>query len=791
MIKNYLTIALRNILRHKGYAVINISGLAIGIACCMVIFLFVRSELNYDRFHKNGERIFRVLRHASGDGADRKIGVTSAPFATALLTDFPNDVEDAVRVMPNDGLVTFGEKSFRERRFYFADKNFFDFFSYPLLVGQLAEVLSEPTDVVVSKTMAEKYFGDENPIGKILAYEKRYEFRVTGIFEPPSGNTHLNFDFVAALAAFQSRPWFSKWWANNLFTYVRLRPGMRQAAVESQFPQFMDKYFGGHFSKTGLIRSLLLEPLPDIYLNHATTFDLISHGDPQTILLFTAIAALVLIIACINYTNLATAKSAGRAREVGLRKVLGAYRQNLVVQFVGESIMLALLATALAVALVEVGLHYFNQWFQLRLSFVHSATSWAALLGGALLVGVLGGGYPAFFLSAFQPAQVLKSKFKAGSHNAFLRQTLVVVQFTVSIVLIICTLVIARQMNYVRVKKLGFDKEQVVLLDINNSEFYQNRERFKEELLRNADIVSVSAMSGEPGGFHDQFGFDIASKPGNWWRMRTVFTDYNYCQTLGLKIVAGRDFSKEYGTDAEALLLNESAVIYLGWTSDEAIGQEMVIPLFDSTRRRVVGVVEDFHFTSLKSEIEPMAISIAADHRVIAAKIRTTDLRHTLDMIEDAFSKAAPGYPFEYRFLDESFDNLYRAEQKQQQIFTIFAALAIFIACLGLYALAAFSAEQRTKEIGIRKVLGSTILGIVTLLSKDFIRLVALASVIAIPAGYFAMSRWLQEFAYRTQIGAEVFVVACIAGMVISLVTVSQQAIKAARANPIDSLRYE
>ena len=798
MIKNYFKIALRNILRHKGYATINIGGLAIGIACCLVIFLFVRNELNYDRFHQNGERVFRVLRQAIGDGTYRKIGVTSPPYAPALQTDFPTDVEETIRVMPNDGLVTYGDKSFYERRFYFADKNFFEFFSYPMLVGQSAEVLSKPNDVVISKAMAEKYFGDKNPLGEILSLDRRYEFRVTGIFNDPPANTHLTFDFVASLAVFESRPWFTNWWNNNLFTYVRLRPGGEQSALESRMPQFMDKYFGDHFRKTGLTMTLLLEPLQDIFLHNATTFDLIPHGDPQTILLFTAIAILVLLVACINYTNLATAKSAGRAKEVGMRKVMGAYRQNLMAQFIGESIMVALLATVLAVALLEVGLHYFNQWFQLQLAFAHSAGSWAALLAGAIAVGIVGGGYPALFLSAFRPARALKPKFKAGSHNSFLRQALVVMQFTVSIVLIICTLVIARQLDFVRTKKLGFDKEQVVLFDINNREFYQNRERFKDELLRHADIVIVSAMSGEPGGFHDNFGFEIASppagragKPGMSWRMRTVFTDYDYCKTFGLKVVAGRNFSREYGTDGEAILLNEAAVKHLGWTNEEALGQQMVITLRDSTRRSVVGVVADFHFTSLKNEIEPLAISIADDHRVIAAKIRANDIQGTLGVIEDAFSAAVPGFPFAYRFLDESFDGLYRAEQKQQQIFTVFAGLAIFIACLGLYALAAFSAEQRTKEIGVRKVLGSTVFGVVTLLSKDFIKLVALASIIAIPLGYFAMNRWLQEFAYRTAIGADVFFIAGFAGLLISLATVSHQAIRAALANPVDSLRYE
>lgn len=792
MIKNYLKIALRNFLRHKGYTFINVSGLAIGIACCIIIILFVQNELNYDKFHANGDRIYRVLRQANDEGNFRNIGVTSGPYADALLTDYPADIEAAIRVMPNDGLVSYGDKSFREERFYFAAANFFQFFSYPLLEGKPGQVLQDPNSVVISREMARKYFGEEDPIDKVLAYEKQWEFKVTGVFDKFPGNSHLSFDFVASLAPVEAMSWFKRWWNNALFTYVQLKPGIAPQALEAKLPDFMDKYFGDHFRKTGKSIGLVLEPLEDIYFDHEITFDFIPHGDRQIVYAFSAIALLILLIAAINFMNLATARSVNRAMEVGMRKVMGAHRRHLIVQFIGEALALSLVAMFLALVLVEFLLPYCNQLFQLNLSLDYSDGRLAlAFLGATLIVGILSGSYPAFFLSAFQPVKTLKGKTGAASRGTVLRKALVALQFGVSVFLVICTLVIFRQLDYVSSKKLGFNKEQVALVRINNSEFRRNRENFKSELLRQAPVKSVSLMSGEPGGFHDNFAFDVEGIVDGSRRLRTVYTDYDYCKTLGLEIVVGRDFSPEYGTDSTAMLLNETAVKSFGWTNDEALGKHLFINLLDSLQRTVIGVVKDYHFTSLKNEIEPLAISIYPDHRVAAIRINPANIREGLAAVEEAWQKAAPGYPFEYGFLDESFGRLYKAEQKQREIFSVFAFIAIFVACLGLFGLATYAAEQRTKEIGIRKVLGASEAGIVALLSKDFLKLVMIGFILAVPPGYYMMKHWLQDFAYRITIDAWIFIMAGVIALLIALATVSYQAIKAALANPVESLRYE
>ncbi len=791
MYKNYLKIALRNLLQFKGYSAINIFGLALGIACCIVIVLYVQNELNYDKFHQHGERIYRVLRQALDD-TQRKIAVTSGPFAEALETDYSADIEATTRVWPNDGLVEYGDKTFREDHFYFAEANFFEFFSYPLLVGDPAQVLQEPNSIIISEAMAQKYFGEENPIGRVLTYEKRYEFKVTGILGKFSGNSHLDFDFVASLDLIKNRSWFHEWWNNAFFTYVRLAPGAFPETLEASFPDFMEKYFGDHFRNTGMPMTLRLESLQNIYFNHQTTFDYIPHGDRRVVYIFTAIALLILAIACINFMNLATARSARRALEVGLRKVMGADRRHLISQFIGEAVILALLAMGIAMGLAELALPYVNQLFQLDLSIEYG--NWQlplALVGGALLVGLLSGSYPAFFLSAFQPVKVMKGKTYANPGRTGLRQILVILQFGISIFLIICTMVIYKQLDFVNSKKLGFDKEQVALVRIDNTDFRNNRDSFKNKLLRHSSIKSVSLLSGEPGGFHDNFSFEVEGIPDGARRMRTVFADFDYCKTMGLEFVAGRDFSSDFATDSAAIILNETAVERFGWTPQEALGKQIMPTLLDSVRRSVIGVVKDYHFTSLKNEIEPLAISAYPMPRVVAIRIAPGSAREAVGVIRDAYVSAAPGYPFEYEFLDDSFENLYRADQKQRRIFNIFAFIAIFIACMGLFGLATYAAEQRTKEIGIRKVLGASIPGIVALLSKDFIKLVTLAFIIAVPAGYYVMNKWLQDFAYRIEIGWWMFALAGALALFIALLTVSTQAVRAALTNPVESLRYE
>jgi putative ABC transport system permease protein len=791
MIKNYIKIAIRNLFRYRGYSAINILGLAVGVASCILILLFVQNEMNYDKFHENGDRIYRILRTAKEDNGLRRIAVTSAPFADALLTDYPADIEATTRVMPNDALVSYGDKVFHEKKFYLADANFFSFFSYPLVSGRPAQVLKEPNSVVISQDIARKYFGEKDPVGKVFNIDKQYDFKITGIFGKTPGNSHLDFDFVASLDIFKNRPWFKDWWSNSFFTYVTLNPGASPKNLKATFPAFMDKYFGEHFRTSGLRMGLMLEPLKDIYFDNNTTFDLIRHGARTLVYIFSAIALLILLIGCINFMNLATARSTKRAMEVGLRKVMGAHRRNLVVQFVGEAVILAAIAMILALMLEELLLPYCNHLFQLNLSLHYSDWRLTLLLiTAALVIGLLAGSYPAFVLSRFQPAKVLKST-SGKSSGLLLRRILVVAQFSVSIILIICTIIMFRQINYLTSRKMGFDKDQVVLVPLNNRESFRNRENLKRELLRHSEIVAVSAMSGAPGGFHDNYSFDIQGVTNGARRLRTVYTDFDYCKTLRLKIAEGHDFSNELATDSTGILLNEKAVKSLGWTKREAIGKLMMISLLDSTRRHVIGVVKDYNFTSLKNEIEPLAISIYPDYRVMAIRLKSGVVPKGLQVLKMAWKQAVPGYPLEYTFLDESFDMLYKAEQNQREIFTLFSLVAVFIACLGLFGLATYAAESRTKEIGIRKVLGASISGIVALMSKEFLQLVFVAFIIAIPVAYLGMSRWLQDFAYRINISPWVFLLVGGMAILIALLSVGYQAIKAALANPVESLRYE
>jgi putative ABC transport system permease protein len=578
-----------------------------------------------------------------------------------------------------------------------------------------------------------------------------------------------------------------------MFTYVLLSPKTNPEKLEAKLPGFMDKYMGDDFKKFNIRTDLKLQPLSNIYFDNDTQYDKATHGDKRVIYMFAAIALFTLAIACINFMNLSTARSIGRAKEVGLRKVLGAYQSNLVLQFLSESVVMTCISVILSLGIVALGMPFFKAIVEKEIIIPNQfVTIPLALLSIILIVGLFAGSYPAFFLSSFQPVKVLRGRFKANPQSALLRKGLVVVQFSISIVLIVGTFIIIRQMDYIRDKKLGYDKEQVLLVRVNNDAIYTNRESFKNNLLQQANISSVSAMSGEPGGFHDMFSIDIQEKKEETWNFRTVFSDYDYIKTFGIKLLAGRDFSKQYGTDSKkAAIINETAVKQLGWTNQEAIGKEVFIHMRDSVSRNIIGVVADFHFSSLKEKIEPMILSINDDHRVFAIKIKPGNIQETVAKIESAWLQVAPKYPFEFAFLDEVYDNLYKEEVKQSNVFSFFALVAIFIACLGLFGLAAFTAEQRTKEISVRKVLGADISSIMILLSKDFMKLVLAAFVIASPLAWYAMSRWLEDFEYRITITPVTFIIAGILASFIALLTVSYHALRTARANPVKTLRSE
>ncbi|HSZ35339.1 MAG TPA: ABC transporter permease [Puia sp.] len=792
MLKSYLKIAWRNLMKNKVFSFINITGLTIGITVCMMIFLFIMNEFSVDNFHKNGDLIYRVMR--GYDKSKPRVAYLSGPYAPALINDFPNQIKKVIRIGVNDDLVTFGNKAFHEKHVYDADEDFFTFFSFPLLIGNPQTVLKEPGSIVLTETTAKKYFGTAgNAMNKIMDVDKSLHLKVTGIAKNPPSNSHLSFDLVIPLSNYSHQDGFNVWINNNYFTYVLLDKQSSKEVVEKQLPAFIEKYMGKDMAAYGFHFDLALTPLKDIYFENPSVFDNVKHGDKKVVYIFLSIAVLILLIACINFMNLSTIRAVERSKEVGLRKVMGALRNNLVWQFIGESILLTCISCALAIGILLLVMPFYNQLLGYDLTV--SWNSWPIylfLVSVIIIAGFLAGSYPAFFLSAFSPIQALKGKLKLGKGGSVFRQSLVVLQFSISVFLIIGTFVIMMQMKYVKNKDLGYDESQTLVVPIDNDDIYKHRLIFKNELQAQPGISSVSLMSGEPGGFFDMFVFSAQGKNGENFKIRTEFADFEYVKTLGLKIIAGRDFSSSFPTDtANAVLINRTAAGVLGWTPEEAVGKEIKNNFRDTSYRKIAGVVEDFNFLSLKEKMDGLVIAPNDDRRVFCIKIKPGNIPSTIKTISDIYSSVAPVYPFEFSFLDQKFDKLYKTDIRQQTILSVFSGLAIFIACLGLFGLASFTATKRTKEIGVRKVLGSSTGNIVFLLSRDLLKPVLIATCIAIPVGYSAMNSWLNNFAYRTPLHWWVFVLAAMITVIIALFTVSFKALKAGLANPTTSLRSE
>ncbi|RYY31695.1 MAG: ABC transporter permease, partial [Sphingobacteriaceae bacterium] len=623
--------------------------------------------------------------------------------------------------------------------------------------GNPSTALKDPLSIVISQTTAKKYFGNEDPMGKVVTLDQDWQLKVTGVFKDIPSNTHLDFDMVIPITNYENTDWFKVWRNNNEFVYVRIDNPTDVAALEKQFPAFMQKYMGADMAKMGAKFDLFLRPLKDIYFEPASEFDAVRHGDRSVVYIFLSIAALILIIACINFMNLSTIRAVERSKEVGLRKVMGALRNHLIWQFIGESVLLTLISCILAIALLLLLMPWYSGLlgYTLTVSW-NSMPIYLFLTGIILFVGFLAGSYPAFFLSAFSPIQALKGKLQLGKSGAFFRQALVVVQFCISVFLIVGTIVIYKQMSYVKSKDLGYDKQQSVVIPLNNNDIYTNMRAFKNDLMSKNNIESVSYMSGEPGGFYDIHVLEVEGQQDDF-KPHTEFADFEYVKTLGVKIVAGRDFSPSMATDTtDAILINQTAAKKLGFTDQQAIGKWM-----------------------------------KEDRRVAVIKLKPGNIATSIATIKEAYSRVAPAYPLEYTFLDQKFDKLYKNDLRQQTILSVFSGLAIFIACLGLFGLASFTAAKRTKEIGVRKVLGSSVQNILLLLSKDMLKPVAVATVIAMPFAYFSMEKWLQNFAYRTPLHWWVFVLAAVVTFAIALFTISFQSLKAAVANPVKSLRSE
>ncbi|HMB91368.1 MAG TPA: ABC transporter permease [Rhodothermales bacterium] len=798
MLKNYLKIALRHLRRHKGYAFINVAGLAVGMAVCVLIVLFVRDELRYDRFHANADRIFRVVNERQGEQGTTMRAATPPAMGPTLVREFP-EVQQAVRFFDmGTTLVRRGDKQIYERNVWTADSTLFDVFTLNLVSGDPGTALNQPASLILSESAAQTYFGADDPLGQTLDLSGGIEFTVTGVFEDWPDQSHIQADFIASFSTmrrFVDPARLENWIWQQFYTYILVPDADAAASLEAKLPAFLDRYADAETSQYSFTYESQLQPLTEVYLHSVGfAFDGSPRGSITYVYAFSGIALLILLIACFNFMNLATARSMQRAREVGMRKVIGAQRRQLVAQFLGESVLMALVALVVTVGVVLLVLPSFNAFIGKALGL--DVASILSLLGGGLVVGLLAGSYPAFFLSAFRPLHVLKGGRGAeGMNLSAVRKGLVVAQFAISTLLIIGTAVVFQQLDYLHNKDLGFDKEQVVVLPLRG-DMDDNLDALKSELLRHPGVTGATASWGVPG---EWAAGDDVRLPGSdvAWPTNMIVADYDFIDTYRMHLIAGRGFSRDFPSDErEAFILNETAAQALGWTPEEAIGQELLWDEWSDERERrsgqVIGVVQDFHYGSLHQEIERLVLLMhPSSVGQLSVRIQPDGVQASMDHIASIWKTWAPSWPFEYEFLDEDIADEYAAEQTLSQLVSVFALLAIGIACLGLLGLAAFMAERRTKEVGVRKVLGASVPGIVLLLSKDFARLVLIAFVVAAPVAYIAMHRWLDSFVYRIDLGVGVFLAAGVFVLAIAWLTVSYQSIRAARVNPVESLRYE
>jgi putative ABC transport system permease protein len=800
MFKNYLKIAFRSLKKHKGYSFINISGLAIGMAVCMLIFMWILDELNYDRFHENADRICRVTTNIT-IGSTLHTARSLTASGPALVEDFP-EIVTAVRVdAPRRASVKYKEKIYLEADIGFAESAIFDIFTFPFISGDPKTALAAPYSVVITESMAKKYFGEEDPLGKFLRINNETDFSVTGVVEEVPSNSHFRFNmlrsFQTLIAEGSVRD--NMWFDVRFFTYLLLDEHTDLELLEQKLPGFIDNHLGEALKATGGSAQLSLQPLKEIHLYSSFERDMSANGDIMLVYLFSGIAVFILIIAGINFINLSTARSATRAQEVGMRKTLGAVRSRLIGQFLGESMIHSILAMGLAIVLIKLFFPLFSGVIgsELTLDLFRRPWQLGALLGMAVIVGVFAGSYPAFILSSFPPVHVLKGLLKAGSSHSRLRKILVVFQFSMSIALIAATIIVTNQIIFMKNKELGFNKEHVVVIPGMNDNFRKSYRSIRNEMLNLSGVIDVGASDLVPSRGHLIGTF----LPEGFADDQLVSLDYmnvdaHYLPTMGIEIIAGRNFSEDFATDPdESVLINETTAKKIGW--EEPVGKRFVFrPPPNSGREvfylSVIGVVKDFHLQSLRERIEPLIVFYDHDSILtLSVRISADNIPHTLDLLEKKWKELDPNRPFNFLFLDDSLDRLYRQEERLKTITFYFSFLAVLIGCLGLFGMASFTAEQRTKEIGIRKVLGASVPGIVRLLAKEFVLLVIIANLIALPVAYFAMNRWLQSFAYRMGIHPIIFVLAAAISLSIALTTVSYQAIRAALTNPVDSLRYE
>jgi len=807
MFKNYVKIALRNFIKHKGFSFINIFGLAVGVACCLLIVLYVLDEISYDRYHEKADNIYRVgIRGFVNNNLFHGV-VTCAPMAQTLVNEFP-EVKAATRLR-NPGFPVFRheDKVFSEERVFWVDQAFFDVFTVPFIKGNPKTALAQPNTIVLTRSMALKYFGDEDPIGKKLNSDRQRDYLVTGVVEDVPHNSHFHYDFLASLVTLNdSRN--PIWVSNNYYTYLVLQEGASPEAFEAKLVELVKKYVGPQieaavgitlekFFASGGEWGYFIQPLTGIHLHSHLDFELEPNGDIAYVYIFSIIAIGILLVACINFVNLATARAANRAREVGIRKTVGSSRGQLIRQFLSETIIMSFFAVLLALLAVQLLLPLFNNITgkELAVPYVQNVLTIPLLLGLVLFIGILAGIYPAFFLASFDPVVVLKTEMSGRSKKSSMRNVLVVFQFTVSIVLIVGTVIVSRQLKYIQNRNLGFNKEQVVIVkktdDIGNQV-----PAFRQELLKNPKVINATNTNNLIGNEFGNSAYKLAGATGEETHLLwTYFTDPYFVETYQIEMAAGRYYKEDRQADQQSAVINEAAVKDLGLK--DPVGKQIVAigPTPDrSLTFTIIGVMKNFNFKSLHHKIGPLIVHLYGPEgrgRYVSVRIHSENIRETVTFLENTWRKFASNQAFEYEFFDDHFATIYKAEERTGQIFFSFSLLAVVIAGLGLFGLAAFVAEQCTKEIGIRKVLGATEIGIIFFLSKKFTKWVILSNLFAWPLAYYFMQKWLQRFAYQASISVWSFLFALIVVLFLALLTVSYQTVKAARSNPVELLRYE
>ncbi|MGD8747016.1 MAG: ABC transporter permease [Balneolaceae bacterium] len=795
LLPNYLKLAFRRFKRHRGYTFINVLGLAVGLACCLLIYLYVQLEVSYDQFHSRSDRIYRVVTDINQAGQTRKLAWSSPPLANALISDFP-EVQQAVRIHRPGGTMRSDEES-QVVEVSFVDSTFFEVFDFKLRQGDPKTALSEPGSIVLTQEQADRFFKDKDPMHSTLTFADTLQFEVTGILADIPPNSHFHPQFLANLQTLSPQR-FQQWGGMNLWTYIVLNKKTSGKDLESKLPEFIEAHLGKTWAS---LMTLHLQPLTSIYFNSHRLPEIGPTGDLSYVYIFSAIGIFVLLIACINFMNLSTAQSLQRAREVGVRKVLGVSRGQLIRQFLGESLLLAFLAMILALTVAQLALPVFGELSGYELSgmMFFNPSIITGLLGTVIIIGILSGLYPAFILSAFKPSEVLSGNISLGSShlnikssNNLLRRGLIILQFSISIVLLIGTGVISNQLNYIQNKDLGFNKDQIMVVRLNE-DLRNNYDAFKQKLTQNSEIQGVGASSQVPGIPIALQGYRPEGMTEGNLLTNTIFIDEDYLNTMEIKLIAGRGFSSNRPTDLEkGFLLNKAAVSHFGWTdAKEAIGKTIRAVGEHGIDGKVIGIVENFNYESLYNQVKPLVLRYRNFENMLSIRMTGEHIRQTRDYIEGQWNILRPNEPFVSWFLDEQLQTLYDSATRMSTLFRYFSGIAIFIACLGLFGLASFTIQRRTKEIGIRKVLGASLNRLLILLSKEYTLLVVLANIVAWPLAYLVMSNWLGDFAYRVSLKPWIFFGTGSLVVLIALVTVGFHSLRVARMNPVKSLKNE